>query len=334
MKLGRLYRLVVETGIKHDPRGAEEIGRLLQEEKKRRGELKGGDLDFFDSDRLFNPYADSRLLFGDPDLEVRRVIAGVDMETPEIVLTYLLNRDFKRRIDLVVSHHPEGRALARLYDVMSLQSDLLSRFGVTVSAAEQIMEKRIGEVERRLMPINHARAVDAARLLGLPLLCVHTPADNCVTSYLQGLFEERKPRRLKDLLDILRDIPEYRSAWRMQVPPKIVSGGESNSCGKIYVDMTGGTEGAKDIFAKIAAGGVSTLVGMHISEEHLENAKKANLNVVIAGHVASDALGLNLLFDEVEKETALDFVPASGFERVRRSGGRKRPKNAVSKKAR
>ena len=57
---------------------------------------------------------------------------------------------------------------------------------------------------------------------------------------------------------------------------------------------------------------------MHISEEHLENAKKAKLNVVIAGHISSDVLGLNLLFDEVEKEEKLKFVSVSGFERIRR----------------
>jgi putative NIF3 family GTP cyclohydrolase 1 type 2 len=55
-----------------------------------------------------------------------------------------------------------------------------------------------------------------------------------------------------------------------------------------------------------------------MSEEYLENAKKANLNVVIAGHISSDTLGLNLLFDQLEKEEKLDFLGVSGFERIRR----------------
>jgi lipid A disaccharide synthetase len=57
---------------------------------------------------------------------------------------------------------------------------------------------------------------------------------------------------------------------------------------------------------------------MHYSEEHLENAKKAKLNVIVAGHVSSDVLGLNVLFDEIEKEKKLEFVGVSGFERIRR----------------
>jgi putative NIF3 family GTP cyclohydrolase 1 type 2 len=82
--------------------------------------------------------------------------------------------------------------------------------------------------------------------------------------------------------------------------------------------MTGGTEGSKEIFEKFATSGVSTLVCMHISEEHLKNAKKASLNIVIAGHISSDVLGLNLLFDEMEKEEKLKFVSVSGYERIRR----------------
>jgi putative NIF3 family GTP cyclohydrolase 1 type 2 len=83
--------------------------------------------------------------------------------------------------------------------------------------------------------------------------------------------------------------------------------------------MTGGTEGSKDIFERYAAAGVSTLVGMHFSEEALDKAKKASLNVIIAGHISSDTLGLNLLFDEIEKEEPVEFVDVSGFERIRRT---------------
>jgi putative NIF3 family GTP cyclohydrolase 1 type 2 len=217
-----------------------------------------------------------------------------------------------------VAHHPEGHALAQLYDVMKIQSDLLAQYGVTVSVAEQLMEKRISEVERLIMPVNHTRSVDAARILGIPMVCLHTPADNCVTNYLTKLFEKKKPYKLKDLMKLLKEIPEYKKSSQLQAPPKIVSGSENNKCGKIVVDMTGGTGGSKDIYEKYANSGVSTLVGMHLSEEHLENAKKANLNAVIAGHISSDVVGLNLLFDEIEKEEKLEFVGASGFERIRR----------------
>lgn len=318
MKLEALYRKAVVIGIENDLRGKQEIKKILEEEKENYKKLKQEEKEYYDKDRLFNPFSDTRVLNGDLHQNVRKVIVGIDMEIGEILMTYLLNKDLDQKIDLVISHHPEGYALARLYDVMKLQADLMANYGITISVAEQLMEKRIGEIERRLMPVNHNRAVDAARVLGLPMMCVHTPSDNCVTGYLKKTFEKKKPYRLKDLMKILKDIPEYKKLSRLQVPPKIVSGSENSKCGKIYVDMTGGTEGSKEIFEKYASSGISTLVTMHLSEEHLENAKKANLNVVIAGHIASDVLGLNLLFDELEKQEELDFVCISGFERIRR----------------
>lgn len=318
MKLEQLYRKAVKIGIENDLRGKEEIKKILKEEKEKFDSLKKDELEYYDKDRLFNPFSDSRVLNGELNTEVKKVIVGIDMETGEMLLTYLLNKDLGQKIDLIIAHHPEGYALAQLYDVMKLQADLMASYGINISVAEQLMEKRISEIERRLMPVNHTRAVDAAKVLGIPMMCIHTPADNCVTNYLKKTFEKQKPYKLKDLIKILKNIPEYKKSAKLQVPPKIVSGSENSKCGKIYVDMTGGTEGSKEIFEKYANSGVSTLVGMHLSEEHLENAKKAKLNVVIAGHISSDVLGLNLLFDEIEKEEKLEFVGVSGFERIRR----------------
>lgn len=319
MKIEQLYKKAVETGIENDLRGKEDIKRILKSEKEKFTELKDEEKESYDKDRLFNPYSDTRVLNGDLNTGVKKAIVGIDMEAGEILLTYLLNKDLSQKIDLIIAHHPEGYALAQLYDVMKLQADLLASYGVTISVAEQLMEKRISEIERRLMPVNHNRAVDIARVLGIPMMCIHTPADNCVTNYLKKTFEKKKPYQLKDLMKILKGIPEYKNLEKLQVPSKIVSGSENNKCGKIYVDMTGGTEGSKEIFEKYANSGISTLVCMHLSEEHLENAKKAKLNVVIAGHIASDVLGLNLLFDEIEKEEKLEFVSVSGFERIRKT---------------
>lgn len=319
MRLETLYKKAVAVGIANDPRGSEEMRRILDGELARSKKLEGDERETWEDDRLFNPYADTRILAGDPATEVKKVIVGIDMDTAEILLAHTLNRDHAERIDLVIAHHPQGVALAQLPQVMRLQSDMLAAYGVNISVAEQLLDKRIGEVERRVLPVNHNRAVDAARLLNLPMMCVHTPADNCVHTYLTALFDKEKPARLKDAVEALKKVPEYRTAVRGMAGPKIVSGTENSRCGKILVDMTGGTEGAKTIYEQYAVSGVSTVFGMHISEEALENAKKAHLNVVVAGHVSSDTLGLNLLFDELEKEGPLDFVGVSGFVRTRAS---------------
>lgn len=232
MKLKRLYKKVIEIGIENDLRGKKEIKKTLGEEKEKFEKLKEDELEYYDKDRLFNPFSDTRVLNGDLNTPVKTIIVGIDMEVGEIILTYLLNQNRNQKIDLILSHHPEGFALAKLYDVMKLQADLLANYGINISVAEQLMEKRINEIERRIMPVNHNRSVDTAKILGIPMMCVHTPADNCVTNYLKKRFEKEKPYKIKDLIKSLKNIPEYKKASKLQVPPKIVNGSENNKCGK------------------------------------------------------------------------------------------------------
>ncbi len=131
---------------------------------------------------------------------------GIDIEVGEVLLCEKL-RERGLKIDLLLSHHPGGRAYANLYDVMRIQSDILHRFGVPISVAEDLMDGRIREVERKLMPVNHTRAVDAAKLLGMPFICLHTPSDNMVATYLQETFDKKGPYTVADVMNILRSIP-------------------------------------------------------------------------------------------------------------------------------
>ncbi len=317
MKLKDIYQKAIETGMHNDPRGSDVVMKDIEQKKKSYDELKPDEKDFFDMESLRNPYADSRILFGTGDEEIMTALAGIDIEVGEVLLADSL-RSKGKRVDLLLAHHPEGRAYANLYDVMRMQSDILNRFGVPINIAEDLMDGRIKEVERRLLPANHSRAVDAARLLGIPFLCLHTPADNMVASYLQRLFDEKKPYLISDVMSILKDIPEYKDAGLHTVGPSVFLGAKNRKAGKIFVDMTGGTEGSKEIFESLTTGGVSTIVAMHLSEEHRKEAEKNHLNVVIAGHISSDNLGLNLLLDEITRGNAIEILECSGFKRFSR----------------
>ena len=94
-------------------------------------------------------------------------------------------------------------------------------------------------------------------------------------------------------------------------------GSKERRTGKIFVDMTGGTSGSEDAFAKLAQARIGTLVGMHMGEKHRKEAEKNHLNVVIAGHMSSDSLGMNLLLDELEKR-GVEVISCSGLIRYKR----------------
>jgi putative NIF3 family GTP cyclohydrolase 1 type 2 len=63
---------------------------------------------------------------------------------------------------------------------------------------------------------------------------------------------------------------------------------------------------------------VGTLLIMHFSERHYSRVKTEYLNVVNAGHMASDTLGLNLVLDKAQKRGDLEILECSGFRRFQR----------------
>ena len=317
MKLKEIYSFVVKRGIEKDPRSKGQIKDLLAGSKKEFRKLKGIDARCYDKERFINPYADTRMLNGDPDCDIGSIMVGIDMEGPELLLADRLNEKGKY-VDLVMAHHPEGRAYANFYDVMRLQADGFAKLGVPIEIGKELIKERMSEVARAVSGANHMRSVDIARLLDIPYMCVHTPADNHVTSYLQGIFDKRKPKAINDALNILKAIPEYTDALKKHAGPNILIGEGKKKCGKVFVDMTGGTEGPKRIFSRLSQAGVGTIVAMHLSEEHFKQAKAEFINVIIAGHIASDTLGLNLLLDSLEKKGKMKIIPCSGFVRVRR----------------
>ena len=317
MRFKDIYELIIKRGMEKDPRSREAIKKALSKVRKEYNKLPARRKKAFDRERLRHPYDDTRMLNGDPETDVKTVMVGIDMEAGELLLADRLN-ERGRGIDLVMAHHPEGKALAGFYNVMNMQVDILSKLGVSYEVGKDLLDERISEVARSISAVNHMRSVDVARLLGIPYMCAHTPADNHVTTYLQKVMDQKKPRTLNNVIEILDAMPEYRASANRNAGPFIMIGKGKDRAGKIAVDMTGGTEGSRRIFPRLSQAGVNTIIGMHLSEQHFNSAKKEHINVVIAGHISSDNMGLNLLLDELCRKEELDIIPCSGFVRVKR----------------
>jgi len=317
MKINDLFNTAIKIGRANDPRDEKEIDLQLKELKEAYNLLPKEQKEMFDKELLTNPYGDSHVYF-DSKKPIKTVAIGIDMETPEIMLVNELNRRGKN-IDAIWAHHPEDKGLSMLAQVMNIQKFCNAKAGVPISIAEHVHEARILEINRKVSPINHTRPVDAAKLLNITYFNTHTLADNCVWTYLTKKMEKANPRKLKDVIEILMNEPEYKDAIKHDAGPTIFFGTPENFAGKVLVDMTGGTEGATEIFTALAHAGIGTVVGMHFSEEHKAAAEKARLNLIVAGHMASDNLGMNLLIDDIEKKHGkLNVIEMSGFRRFKR----------------
>lgn len=316
LTLKQIYDLGIKLGVAADPRGQKSVKRYLERVKRNYSDLKPEDKKYFDEEKLTNPYDDCRIHCGDQKASVKRVLAGIDIGPGEILLATQLNERGKK-IDAVIGHHPIGGSLAGLHGVMDMIAEMYENLGVPAHTAERLMEERIKEVGRGLHPANHYQITDTAKVLGVNLLNMHTPTDNLVTKFLEDFLKKKKPETVGDIMKAFLEIPEYQEAKKRGAGPNLFAGNPKNKVGKLFVEMTGGTNPSSKVYAELSRAGVSTLVGMHMRDDSREKASEYYMNVAIAGHISSDSLGMNLFLDELERK-GVEIIPCSGLIRVSR----------------
>ncbi|MTI95717.1 MAG: hypothetical protein FH749_09580 [Firmicutes bacterium] len=239
---------------------------------------------------------------------IKKVMIGVDMEAAEMLIAKELG------VDLVITHHPVGGSpRVNLHQVMKAQIDRMVAAGVPINKAQKVLAEQIGKIERALHVSNYDRAVSAAKALGMPFMGIHTPTDilaeNKVQSHLDEALADKPKATVGDVIEALNQLPEYQ---RTQAKPVARVGSDKDYAGKAFVTMAGGTGGGAKVAQAYYEAGVGTLVCMHMPEDVIKAVKEQNVgNVVVAGHMASDSVGINILVDALE---------AKGLEVVRMSG--------------
>lgn len=316
MTLQQIYDLAIKMGIDSDPRGITGIKRYLDRAKKGYESTPEKKKKYFDPETLANPFSDTRILFGDPSVNVDKVMVGIDADASEILLADRLNEKGEG-IDVVISHHPSGHALASLHEVMDVQADMFAAAGVPINVAHALITERAQDVRRKIAPRNHNQVVDTARLLGMPLIVIHTVWDNLGNEFMHNLLSKKKFDTVGEVFDVINEIPEFVEATKGKAGPAIISGSENSPAGKVIVGFTGGTSVSKELYAELSRAGVGTVVEMHLPEDALEELKKAHISVIDCGHMAADSIGANIFLDALEKR-GVSVIPCSGLVRVKR----------------
>jgi hypothetical protein len=317
MTIQQIFELGLKMAVSADPRGEKGVKKYLIRAKQAYDEMKPEDKKYFDAENLKNPYSDSRVHLGEGKTPVRRVLAGIDIGSAEILLASQLSERGKP-VDLVIAHHPIGKSLADLHGVMDMAVEVYENLGVPVHTAEKIMEERIKEVGRSVHPSNHYQIIDIARLLKVNLMNTHTFADNLVNLFVGDYLKKKKPETIGDMVKALLGIPEYSEGRRRGFGPKLFAGSPKHRVGKFLMEMTGGTNPSNEVYQELSRAGVSTIVGMHMKDEATKKANEFHMNVVIAGHISSDSLGMNLFLDQLEKR-GVEVIACGGLIRVKRN---------------
>jgi len=226
---------------------------------------------------------------------IKKVLMGVDMDTAELLLARELG------YDCVVTHHPRNTNTEKL-EVMNEHIKKLEALGVPRNKAQKLLNPRKQELELNQHVANSRRTESAAQLMKMPFMSIHTPADVIseakVQNFLDEKFANNPDTTLDDICKALEEIPEYANSARK---PVIRVGGKKDYAGKIYVLMSGLTGPGPEITKEYFNAGVGTLILMHIPEKDIKAVKEQNIgNVIVAGHMSSDSIGMN----EIAKEWA------------------------------
>ena len=248
--------------------------------------------------------ADSGIII--PGENIKKAAFGVDMEAAEMMIARELGAD------LVITHHPVGGSpRLNLYKVMENQITRMVAAGVPINKAQKALGEQKGKVERSLHVTNYDRAVSAARLLNMPFMGIHTPADLLTERKVQAHLEASLGANstLAEVIVALKELPEYQRAL---TEPEIRVGTSGDYAGKVLVAMAGGTNGGAKVAEAYFEAGIGTLICMHMPEEVIKAVREQNIgNVIVAGHMASDSIGINMIIAALE-ERGLAVIPMSG----------------------
>ena len=245
-----------------------------------------------------------------PGEDIKKVLMGVDMETPELLVAKEIGAD------CVISHHPKaGMQILDFHKVMERQIDKMVSFGVPINKAQKALEKRKSVVDLNNHVRNYGRFDTAAKLLGISYMNIHMPADiigeNAVQHHLDEVFSGRPKASLDDVIEAIGFMDEYKKSLSK---PIIRVGKGKDYSGRIAVLMAGGTNGGAEVFKAYFEAGVGTIICMHVPEDVREAIAAQNIgNIIVAGHMASDSIGLNRIADAIEA-AGVEVVRGFGIE--------------------
>ena len=253
---------------------------------------------------------DSGIIY-DNGKEVKKVLAGIDMDTTMLMLAK------QQGYDCVAQHHPAGLQDAGWVELFGRDhTKKLMECGVPANHAQRLATKDKAKKLQTIHSRNLTQMRDVAKMLDISDVAFHTPADMLAERTVQAKMDAlmaRKPMcTVQDVIDELLTIREYREALDCQ-KPEVWVGSKESYAGRIYVEMYGYGAPTPEDYLACADAGIGTFICMHATPEVIEAVQKqGKANIVVAGHMASDSLGFNQILDAWEKN-GLEITRISGI---------------------
>lgn len=231
---------------------------------------------------------------------ITKVLAGIDMGSAEIMIAK------QEGYDCVVRHHNMVPMLGKLGELVAESHyEKMVEYGLPANIAQKLVEHRKREIAMTFQGINLDSGPSVARLLNMPYLGIHTPADllgeRAVEEKVKEVYNKNSNPTVKEIFDNIVTLREYDEAPEGQ-KPMIVVGEDTSFAGKTIVDFAGGLAPELDELKAYIHAGIGTFVCMHMENSIVKSLREDNrCNVICLGHMTSDAIGMNLIFEQWEK---------------------------------
>jgi len=227
--------------------------------------------------------ADSEVIV--PGGSITRLAVGIELGLAELMLA----RDVG--CDGALTHHPRGpRSIFGAPEVLLRHAMLMKRAGVPAETADRLA----ADFAQRAALARHASNYDAlsgpARLVGLPLVGLHTPLDEIGRARMQAradeVLEANPEATVGDVVEGLYGFGEFRNAvTRIEVR----HGSADARAGRVFVCHGAGTNGGFAIARAYFEAGVDTLIYIHVAPAELARIRaETNGSLIVTGHIASD----------------------------------------------
>ncbi len=244
-----------------------------------------------------------------PAADVESALVGIDLESAELQLAA------QEGYDLALAHHPAGGdARLGFPDVLNRQVEFMTDHGVAPEDAEAAVADLRRSAELGTHSSNYRHDPSVAELLDQPYVNLHLAPDELGRRrFVEVVARLPDDASVGDLADAFEAAcPELREAKTDVIVPV---GDRDNPAGEVAVHHAAGTNGGAAVARAYFEAGVDTVVYIHVGADDAATLRDEfgdEKNLVVTGHIASDAVGMNLLVDALE-ERGVDCTCISGL---------------------
>lgn len=227
---------------------------------------------------------------------IKKILFGIDIDSSD--LYYAKANGY----DAVIAHHPQANII-NSNEVYKDHIKIMKKYGVPEEVAIKAVKKKYEELRISVQSRNYDNTISIAKMLEMPFLNIHQPLDEIGRRLLQEKVNEVCNNEKATLKDVVNALGGFKEMQVARTKVELLIGDENGIAGKTVVAHGTYTNGGYEVANAYFENGVDTVIYIHISYSDYVKLKNENKgNLIISGHIASDAVGINPFVDALRKK--------------------------------